>query len=441
MQEQLALINIRPAWARVPLLLLAAAALWAAWQGVQWGIGSTMSDAAPVSFASDPAAAIESAETAVRLAPRDPATHLMLARLNQASFDPQSVPRALREYDAAAALAPNDYLVWMEVGRARSSLGDLEGGVAALRRAVELAPNYAAPRWFLGNALLRAGHADEAFGELKRAAGADPSHYRAQVFNMAWQVYGPNVGRVIDAVGSSPAARAELITVLAGRGLLEEASAAWQGLGAERRGQREAGEALARALYNKGRYARAVQVLAEAGAEELAPGRVSNGSFESEVGPAGTQLFRWDVAPAPGAQTAIDTRGAADGRRSLRIAFNASTQVDFNHVSQVVAVEPGARYRLSYSFKTDELRSAATLAVVVADVGPPEAPIVTSAPAPAGTADWRRVSLDFATGPKTEAVVIRVVRAACAEGACPIYGKIWYDDFDLERAGTPANAR
>ena len=442
MREQVAFINVRPVWARVLLLLLAVAVLWAAWQGVRWGLGNTMAETAPVSFVSDPAAAFESAEGAVRLAPRDPSTHLMLARLNQATFDPQAVTRALREYNEAAALAPNDYLVWMEVGRARSALGDADGGIAALRRSAELAPNYAAPRWHLGNTLLRAGRADEAFEELRRAAEADPPKYRAQVFNMAWQVYGPDTARVIDAVGKTAAARAQLVIVLAGRGRLEDAAAVWEGLGEEeRRGQSEAGEVLARALYGKGQYGRAVQVLAASGAADLGPGRVSNGSFESDIGRPGTQLFRWEVTPVEGAQTAIDARAASAGRRSLRIAFIASAQVDFSHVSQVVAVEPGARYRLAFSFKTEELRSAATLAVLVTDAGSPEVLLIKSVPAPVGTNNWQQASLEFAAGPKTEAVLIRIVRAGCAEGACPIYGKIWYDDFHLERTGGRADAR
>src|SRR5688572_17496743 len=188
MQEQVSLINVRPVWARLPLALLALAALYAAWYGVRWGVGNTMAETAPASFASDPTAAFESAEAAARLAPRDPLPHLMLARLHQISFDPAGVPVALREYERAAALAPNDHLVWTEVGRARAALGDPEGGVAALRRAVALAPNYAQPRWHLGNALMRAGRMEEAFAELRRAADADPT-LRPQVFNLAWQVY------------------------------------------------------------------------------------------------------------------------------------------------------------------------------------------------------------------------------------------------------------
>ena len=111
MADQIALINVRPLWARAPLVLLALLALYGAWYGVRWGLGNTMAETAPASYANDPTAAFESAEAAVRLAPRDPLEHLMLERLNQISFDPQAIPRALREYETAAALAPNDYLV------------------------------------------------------------------------------------------------------------------------------------------------------------------------------------------------------------------------------------------------------------------------------------------------------------------------------------------
>jgi tetratricopeptide (TPR) repeat protein len=441
MREQIALINLRPVWARVPLLLLAAAALYASWYGVRWGLGNTMADAAPLSYANDPGAAFETAEAAVRLAPRDPSTHLMLARLNQISFDPLRTPLALQEYERAAALAPNDYLVWMEVGRARAALGDVAGGGAALKHAVELAPNYAQPRWHLGNALLRAGRTEEAFAELRRAADADPE-LRPQVFNLAWQVYAPDMARVIDSVGKTSAARAQLVGVLAARGRLDDALAVWAGLGeAGRREQAAVSETLARALYAKGQYRRALQVLSEAGAEDLGAGHVSNGSFETDIGAAGAQLFRWDVSQVQGAQTAIDARTAHTGRRSLRIVFNAAGLSEFRNVTQAIVVEPSTHYRLSFFLKTLDLKSAATLVAFVADASSPDTPLASSSPAPQATNDWQQISFEFTTAPKTEAVLIRLVRAGCPEGVCPIYGKIWYDDFNLERAGGRATTR
>lgn len=440
MAEQLALINVRPILARAPLALLALLALYCGWVGVRWGIGNTMAETAPASYATDPTAAFESAEAATRLAPRDPYTHLMLARLNQVSFDPAAVPRALAEYEQAAALSPNDYMTWMEAGRARAALGDTEGGVAALRRAAELAPNYTQPRWHLGNALLRAGRTEEAFAELRRAADADHT-LRPQVFNLAWQVYAPDVRRVVNAVSETPASRAQLVAVLAGRGSLEEAQTVWAELGPEgRSGQQGAADALARALYAKGQYRRALTVLSEGGFPGLTVEQFHDGGFESEIAPGGRSLFGWNVTQG-GGQVVLDARNVHGGRRSLRVTFSSSAQVDFRNVAQVLAVEPGARYRLSFFVKTEELRSTATLALLVSEPAAPDAPQAGSAPAPQGTQDWQPVSFEFTAGPKTEAVLVRLVRVPCADGVCPIYGKIWYDDFNLERADGRAPAR
>ena len=315
MQAQIALINLRPVWARAPLVLLALAALYCAWFGVRWGIGNTMAETAPASYATDPTAAFESAEAAARLAPRDPFTHLMLARLNQISFEPEGVPRALAEYERAAALAPNDYLIWLEAGRARAALGDLAGGIESLRRSVALAPNYAQPRWHLGNALLRRGEMEEGFAELRRAADADPA-LRPQVFNLAWQVYGPDMTRVIDSVGKTPLARAQLVGVLAGRTRFDDALAVWGSLaGEERRGHQETGFDLARALYGRGQFHFALRTVREAGAapDDLKEEKVWNGGFEADIGLTGKQPFQWDVTQPAGAQIAIDARTAASG--------------------------------------------------------------------------------------------------------------------------------
>jgi tetratricopeptide (TPR) repeat protein len=292
MSEQIALINLRPVWARLPLVLLAVAALWASWQGMRWMIGDTMAEAAPLSYQNDPQAAFETAEAAARLAPHDPLAYLTLARLHRYSFDPTLLPLSLSEYEKAAALAPNDYMIWTELGRARATAGDIDGGVEALRRAVALAPNYAEQRWHYGNVLLRAGRNEEAFAELRHAGDADPDKYRPQVFNLAWQLYGPDMNRVLDAVGKTPNVRGYLVGVLIGRGQLDGALGLWAGLGDEgRRAQIGAGERLAQTLYSQGQYRRAAQVLSEAGWQDISREQLSNGGFESDIGPAG-QLFR-----------------------------------------------------------------------------------------------------------------------------------------------------
>ena len=106
MAEQVALINLRPVWARLPLLVLAFLALAASWYGMRWMIGDTMAEAAPLSYQNDPQAAFETAEAAVRLAPHDPLAYLTLARLHRYSFDPE----LLREPDLPALISGADSL-------------------------------------------------------------------------------------------------------------------------------------------------------------------------------------------------------------------------------------------------------------------------------------------------------------------------------------------
>ena len=113
MSDQIAFINVRPVLLRVPLIVFAGAALFAAWCGVRWLVGNTMAESARD---------FETGESAVRLAPDDPYARLQLARLRRVSLLPEELPEALRQFEQAAALAPNDYLIWMELGRDRKSV-------------------------------------------------------------------------------------------------------------------------------------------------------------------------------------------------------------------------------------------------------------------------------------------------------------------------------
>ena len=93
------------------------------------------------------------------------------------------------------------------MGTALESAGDSEKGERALRRALELAPSYAYPHWYLGNLLLRSGRYAEAFEELRRASESEPT-FRPQLFNSAYGVYKDDIESLKSAVGSDPAMRA-----------------------------------------------------------------------------------------------------------------------------------------------------------------------------------------------------------------------------------------
>ncbi len=164
---------------RVALLVAGVVCVFAAWHSARWGMANSAAGRADTA---------DVTEYLTQLAPSDPQTHFGNAVLLEKSFDEEDIRRALAEFELAAASSPDNYLYWFELGRARERSGDAEGAESALRRALALAPNYARVQWGLGNALLRQGRTDEAFGEIRKAVAGDGA-YAGPAATSAWQFY------------------------------------------------------------------------------------------------------------------------------------------------------------------------------------------------------------------------------------------------------------
>ena len=440
--DQLRIIDVRAPLRRVLLVVPVVLALVGSWYASRWYIGNTMAEFAPRLENGG----LETARTALRLAPNDPWTHWTYAGLEKSSFEPAALQDSVRHYEEAVRLSPNDYRFWMDLGRAREQLGDAAGGEKALRHAVELAPAYAYPRWLLGNLLLRAGRGDESFQELRRAAQADPK-LRPQIFNVAWYVFGEDVQAVRNAVGNSAAARAEFAAYLGNRQRFDDALGLWASLSAaEKREQSANGETLMSTLVSARRYRAAQGILRDIASEQVAPAlaaeQFTNPGFESDVGASGAGAFGWQVISVPQAQVAVDPNYRHSGQRSLRVLFKSPSMLDFKNVSQLVVVEPGAQYRFTCFVRTEELKSAGTPLIEILDAADERSVLGASAPLATGRSDWQQLTIDFKVPPKTEAVKVRIGRAPCVgDPVCPIYGIVWYDDFNLQRLGNVAAPR
>ena len=344
----------------------------------------------------------------------------------------------MREFEQATSLSPRDYRLWMELGRAREQAGDAAGGEQALRRALALAPKYVMPRWYLGNLLLRAGRDAEAVIELRSAAESD-HELRGPIFASVWSIYNGDVDRITAALAQTPEVRAELIQYLVTQKRVDDALRLWSSLGApDKKKQHDAGESLARGMLETGRFGAALEVYRGGAGEDThaGVGQVSNGDFELEIGAPGKSPFGWTVTPVAQAQIGIDPRIVHGGSRSLRISFNAPSSITFANVTQLIVVERGARYRLDFFVRTEDLKSVSTLAVDVVSAAAGGKVLAASAPAANGTTDWQQVAVEFTAPTDTDGIVLRLRREPCTEGACPIFGKIWYDDFNLQRLGT-----
>jgi len=121
------------------------------------------------------------------------------------------------------------------------------------------------------------------------------------------------------------------------------------------------------------------------------------------------------------------------GALSLPNLYRASATLDKVPVSQTVVVESGTGYRFECYMRSEDIISPNAPVITVFDAVD-GAILGSSKPVPTGTHDWQLVTFDFTTNQQHDGITIGFSRAPCAEGQiCPIFGTVWYDDFNLKR--------
>ncbi len=430
-------IDLRAPARRALVILPALLAILSAWFIVRWYVGDTVAEYAP----ENPASAAEMVRLATRWAPDDPFAHWTLGALEEKEFSANNLADAVHEYEIAVTLSPNDYRYWMELGRGLEASGDKAGGERALGRAVELAPAYSLPRWYFGNLLLREGKVDEAFRQLARAGETNPQ-IRLQVFNLAGQVFGDDVGAIANAACPSAAMRVQLAIYLAGQQKFAEAMRIWSGT-QNRNNERELAEELKKQLIDAKQFQDALVVMREfepdAGKLPV-PEQFINGGFEAGTTLTSSDSFGWSITSGSPAQMAIDAQ-AHSGHNSLRIVFRAPTKLDVIHVSQAIVVEPDTQYHFECWVRTNDLTTGSPPLITILSATD-NAALASSPPLPTGTNDWQRIAFDFKTKPKSDGVIVKLTRQPCDDASvCPIFGTVWYDDFNLQRSSGSASSR
>ena len=323
----------------------------------------------------------------------------------------------------------------MSLGQALEQAGETDRAEKALRESVRLAPSYAYPHWHLGNLLIRDDHYDEGFRELQRASAANPE-LQSQMFNLAWHVYKDDFEVLKKSIGETPDARAQFSKYLLERGRFDEGLRLWNSLSEnEKRARRYAADPIIASLLANKRFHQAVEIW-----NGVAPGlayraefeHIVDRGFEDNVAHGPDAIFGWQVQSQPQVQIGIDAGVGNRGPRSLRLYFQVRSRLEGINVSQLVPIHPNKEYDFEYYVMTERLQSAATTSVAVVDATD-DAALADSPTVPDGNNNWQRISLPFKTGPKTEAVRIKILRNPCPDNAiCPIFGTVWYDDFDLK---------
>lgn len=404
---------------RAGLIFVAAAALAGAFFFAKWGFAYSAASRTDL---------IEIADLAVELGPDDPQTHFTAAVLFAKTFSAEDQQRSLAEFEKATALSPNNYLLWLELGKAREHSGDRIGAEGALRKALELAPNYAQVQWTLGNALLRQGKTDEAFAEIRKAAAGDPTYADAAA-SAAWQMLDGDITQVRKAIGDSKRMNAALASLLVGQKRFDEAFEIWNLIPADEKKSTfsETGEALFRQFIEAKKYRVAQRIGSQIGRDYLGEA-MSNGGFEEALKPQNTDIFEWRIADGASPRIGPTTGQKHNGNYSFLISFGAESK-DFRQVSQTIAVEPGKSYELELFYRAD-IKTTAVYKWEIVDASAGK--VIASTNAIANTAEWTPLQAKFTVPENTDGVIIRLFRDNCEAANCAVSGNIWFDDFSLK---------
>ncbi|MDQ6787773.1 MAG: carbohydrate binding domain-containing protein, partial [Acidobacteriota bacterium] len=420
-QSQIEILDARRLPVRLGIVVAVAIALVFGWFAIRWQLGNMLAEhTAPTDVG-----AKDKARIAADFAPRDPLANWLLVNTDGNSASKNNTEQVVK-------LSPFDFRWWIELGREREQAEQPDGAEKALQKAVELAPNYTFPRWQLGNFYLRQNRSDEAFRQLSLAAQTN-ALYREQVFSLAWEYFEQDTARLEQIAGGSPEVRAALAKFYALKGRAADSLRLWNSLSEEEKEANSDGaRIIAQALYDKQSFREAVEFVRQLGIEPDAKAEtVQNGSFERPIGEVQETYFGWKISPIEKMNVKLDPMVKHEGNRSLRVAFNGYAQPTLQNISQIVTVEPRARYRLSFWVRTENLKSGGAPNLEIYNIADAKS-VAVSASFPVGTNDWQQVKIEFTAPPNAEAVTLRTTRLYCGD-VCPIFGTFWYDDFRLEK--------
>jgi tetratricopeptide (TPR) repeat protein len=417
-------IKLNTTASRIAVWVLAVVCVGSAYVFTKWFLANTIAARAGQK---------EIADFAVGLAPRDPQTHYAAAVLHEKTFLPDDLPKSLAEFEQAVALSPNDFRLWLELGRARERSGDGEGAAKALRKALELAPNYSQVQWTLGNFLLRQGNEAESFALIRKAAESD-KNFASPAITSAWQLFQGDVGRMKAYAGDSVNLRAAFALLLARENRFNESAEVWSSLPetARKVDFKANGDEIYQKMIESRKYREAIQVfsdLAESDEKRFVLGKITNGGFEAIINAQNPAVFEWKIGEGVEPQIFVDKAQKHGGEISLVMVLNNRDGKAFRDISQSVAVEANRKYVFETFYKSD-LKAANTFKWEIVDAADNNK-ILASTEAVAPVADWTSLKTEFVAPEGTEGITIRLARVPCGTTLCPITGKLWFDDFNL----------
>lgn len=382
----------------------------------------------------------EAYERATQLEPGDARNWYLLGRYWQYNLEDPDAPRAIRAYRAALSFAPRSADIWLDLGAAYESEGDLTSARDAFLHAKKAYPLSAEVSWRFGNFLLRQGELQPAFAEIRHAVEADPKR-GAEAFSRCLRVE-PDVEKIL--VQALPPIRDAYIDMILDQttdGHTDNALKVWNRLASlhPRVPLQDAFSVVASLWANK-RIAEAShvwdQAVVLAGFSDLQgpPDSVLwDGGFESGVTSGG---FSWLLPEGVrDVQISFDSHVKHSGNRSLRLIFDGKSNLTLNNICHYVPVTPSTAYRFSTWIQTSALSTDQGLRFQLHSLGTQDNSTVFTSDVH-GTQPWTLLEIPWSAGKDVQAMQVCLIRFPSDQADNKIQGAAWVDDVAL----TPESA-
>jgi hypothetical protein len=143
--------------------------------------------------------------------------------------------------------------------------------------------------------------------------------------------------------------------------------------------------------------------------------------------------FNWRTdQKAPSLKLSLDLTDPKDGRSALRVDFNGDSDAAAPVISQLVLIEPKTHYQLRFACRTDAIVSGGPPIVSVLDASDSRV-LGQSGALPSTSSVWQDRTIDFTSDQTATAIQISIQRDRCATAPCPIFGRLWLDNFSLQK--------
>ena len=377
-------------------------------------------------------------ERAVKLDPSDADYHIRLGSIYEYSPADLQLGKAEEHFRRAIRLDPYDPQTWLDLAFAMELQGRLGEAGTCLRQVHLLAPNLPAYQWPIANFYLWQGDIDEAFRHFKLVL-AGTAEYNSNVFSMAWKAT-DDAGKILQQlIPERAATEFSYLNFLVSQRHLDEAQAVWKRIvaGTEEFSPESTSPYIDN-LIAAHRADEAYQVWIDLQKKGLIrytsmPSEnnlIGNGNFEDELLNFG---FAWRIVPHEGVFAGLTTSTYHSPSHALLVQFSGKENLLYYNVYQYVKVSPGQTYRLRAFLKTEGITTDSGPRLEVHDAFNAAA-LEKSTEDLTGTSDgWTSLLLDFAAGPKTDLIVVRLDRLPSKKFDNLIAGKVWLDDVQLTR--------